>query len=198
MLRIRQLSRPGLAPFDLELGDGECVALSGPSGAGKTMLLRAIADLDPNQGSVSLDGIGREAMAAPQWRARVCYLAAEAGWWADPVGAHFPDAEAAAALLVELALPPEALGWAVSRLSTGERQRLALARVLLLAPRVMLLDEPTSGLDPEAAARVEAILGARLEQGAAILLVTHTTEQAGRMARRRLTMDHGRIEEGRP
>ncbi len=198
MLRIRQLSRPGLAPFDLDLADGECVALGGPSGAGKTMLLRAIADLDPNQGSVSLDGVGREDMAAPQWRARVCYLAAEAGWWADTVAAHFPDGQAAAALLAELSLPPEALGWSVSRASTGERQRLSLARLLLLAPRVMLLDEPTSGLDPEAAARVEAILGARLEGGAAILLVTHATEQAGRMARRRLTMDHGRLNEGPP
>ena len=198
MLRVRQLSRPGLAPFDLDLADGECVALSGPSGAGKTILLRAIADLDPNQGSVSLDGVGREAIPAPQWRARVCYLAAEAGWWADKVAAHFPDGQAAAALLAELSLPPEALGWSVSRASTGERQRLALARVLLLAPRVMLLDEPTSGLDPEAAARVEAILGARLERGAALLVVTHSPEQAGRMARRRLTMDHGRLDEGPP
>lgn len=198
MLTIRQLSRPGLAPFDLDLADGECVALSGPSGAGKTILLRAIADLDPNQGSVSLDGVGREAIAAPQWRRRVSFLPAEAGWWADTVAAHFPDRETAAALLPDLNLLPEALGWSISRLSTGERQRLALARVLLLAPRVMLLDEPTSGLDPEAAARVEAILQARLEQGAAILLVTHAPEQAGRMARRRLTIDHGRLAEGSP
>jgi len=198
MLRIRQLSRPGLAPFDLDLGDGECVALSGPSGAGKTILLRAIADLDPSQGAVSLDGVDREAMAAPQWRQKVCFLAAEAGWWADTVGTHFPDVRAAAAQFAELGLPPDALGWSVSRASTGERQRLALARVLLLAPRVMLLDEPTSGLDAEAAARVEAILDARLERGGALLLVTHATEQAGRMARRRLTMDHGRVREGPP
>lgn len=198
MLRIRQLSRLGLAPFDLDLADGECVALSGPSGAGKTILLRAVADLDPNQGSVSLDGVGREDMAAPQWRARVCYLAAEAGWWADTVAAHFPDGRAAAAQFAELGLPPDALGWSLARASTGERQRLALARVLLLAPRVMLLDEPTSGLDPEAAARVEAILSARLEQGAALLLVTHATEQAGRMAQRRLTIEGGRLTEGPP
>ncbi len=198
MLTIRQLSRSGLAPFDLDLADGECVALSGPSGAGKTILLRAIADLDPNEGSASLDGVGRETIAAPQWRRRVSFLPAEAGWWADTVAAHFPDSEAAATLLPELNLPPEALDWSISRLSTGERQRLALARVLLLAPRVMLLDEPTSGLDPEAAAQVEAILQARLEQGAAILLVTHAADQAGRMARRRLTIDHGHVAEGPP
>ncbi len=198
MLTIRQLSRSGLAPFDFDLADGECVALSGPSGAGKTILLRAIADLDPNQGSVSLDGVGREAIDAPQWRRRVSFLPAEAGWWADTVAAHFPDHEAAITLLPSLSLPPEALGWSISRLSTGERQRLALARVLLLAPRVMLLDEPTSGLDPETTAQVEAILQARLEQGAAILLVTHAPDQAGRMARRRLTIKHGHLAEGPP
>ncbi len=190
------MSRPGLSAFDLDLGDGECVALGGPSGAGKTMMLRAIADLDLNQGSVSLDGVSRDAITAPQWRRQVCFLPAEAGWWADKVAPHFPDKSAAAALLPELGLVPEALDWSISRLSTGERQRLALARVLLLAPRVMLLDEPTSGLDPEAAARVEAILAARLEQGAAILLVTHGAEQAGRMAGRQLTMDHGHLTGG--
>lgn len=195
MLSIRQLSRPGLAPFDLDLAEGECVSLSGRSGAGKTILLRAVADLDPNLGSVFLDGVPREDMAAPKWRQNVCYLPAEPGWWADEVSAHFPDTRAAAALLPELNLVPEALGWSVSRLSTGERQRLALVRVLLLTPRVMLLDEPTSGLDSESAARVESVLRARMGDGAAILLVTHAPEQARRMARRKLTIDHGQVTE---
>lgn len=198
MLTIRQLSRSGLAPLDLDLGDGECVTVSGPSGAGKTMLLRAIADLDVNQGSVSLDGVAREAIEAPQWRRKVSYLPAEAGWWADLVGAHFPDRDAAAALLPDLSLTPEALDWPISRLSTGERQRLALARLLLLGPRVMLLDEPTSGLDRETEARVETILRARLAQGVSILLVTHSPEQADRMARRHLTVERGHVAEKRP
>jgi phosphate-transporting ATPase len=198
MLSIRQLSRPGVAPFDLDLGDGECVALSGPSGAGKTLLLRAIADLDPNRGEIGLDGVPRESIPAPQWRRKVTYLPAEPGWWADGVGAHFPDHQAAAALLPALGLPPEALSWPVSRLSTGERQRLALARVLLLSPRVMLLDEPTSALDSETTVRVEAILKEHLAGGAAILLVTHTPEQAGRLGQRCLMIDRGRVSEGRP
>lgn len=195
MLTIRRLHRPGLAPFDLDLADGECVALTGPSGAGKTLLLRAVADLDPAQGAVALDGTDRDAMPAPAWRRAVCYLPAEAGWWADTVGVHFPDRAAAAALLPELGLAAEALDWPVARLSTGERQRLALARVLLLAPRVMLLDEPTSGLDPDATNQVETILNARLKDGAAVLMVTHAREQAVRMARRRLAIDHGRVSE---
>lgn len=100
-MKIRGLRRAGLEPFDFDLADGECVAVRGPSGAGKTILLRAIADLDPNHGSVSLDGSARESIPAPQWRRSVCYLAAEAGWWADAVAAHFPDREAPRVLLLD-------------------------------------------------------------------------------------------------
>jgi putative ABC transport system ATP-binding protein len=195
LLTIHQLTRPGLEPFDLDLDDGECVSLSGPSGAGKTILLRAVADLDPNQGTLALDGMDRETHPAPQWRRRVCYMAAEPGWWDETPAAHFPDRAAAMALLPALNLPPEILDGALAHLSTGERQRLALARMLVLAPRVLLLDEPTSGLDPEATARVEDLLKARQAQGAAILLVTHNREQATRMGRRHLFIENGKVRE---
>ena len=91
MLSIRGLTRPGLAPVDLDLAAGECVAVLGPSGAGKTLLLRAIADLDPNRGEAILGGEARSDMSGPAWRRRVGYLAAESGWWADGVGAHFAE-----------------------------------------------------------------------------------------------------------
>ncbi len=71
MLRERQLQRPGLAAAGFDLADGECLTVRGPSGAGKTLLLRALADLDPNHGEVHLDGQARDAMPAPQWRRRV-------------------------------------------------------------------------------------------------------------------------------
>lgn len=193
MLTVSGLRRPGIEPADLSVSKGECVAISGPSGAGKSLLLRAIADLDPNQGEVRLNGAAREAISAPEWRRQVVYVAPESGWWAGDVGAHFADRSRAADLLSELALPPDALTWPVARLSTGERQRLALARALELAPRVLLLDEPTSGLDPEAASKVEELLRRRLAQGAVIVLVTHDREQANRLAGRRLRMDHGRL-----
>jgi putative ABC transport system ATP-binding protein len=79
----------------------------------------------------------------------------------------------------------------VATASTGERQRLALIRTLLLEPRVLLLDEPTSGLDEEAAGRVEAVLGDRLAAGTAILLVTHDGRLAERMGQRRLRIAGG-------
>jgi phosphate-transporting ATPase len=191
MLTIRGLTRSGLHPLDLDLEAGEAVAVLGPSGAGKSLLLRTIADLDPNDGAVALDDRSREAMPAPAWRRQVTYLAAEPGWWASRVGDHFAEPDRAVALFPELLLPEEAMGWEIARMSTGERQRAALARVLVLAPRVMLLDEPTSGLDADAAQAVEAVLRGRLQAGAGLLFVTHDEVQARRLARRCLRIREG-------
>jgi len=193
VLAARGLGVRGLAPFDLSLEAGECVALSGPSGSGKTLSLRALADLDPGPGAVTLDGVDREAIPAPAWRRQVAYVAAEPGWWAERAGAHFVDAEAAGALMPMLGLAPKILDQAVSVLSTGERQRLALARALVIAPRVLLLDEPTGGLDAEATEAVERVLRGRLGAGTAILLVSHDRAQAQRLADRRLEIAGGRL-----
>ena len=195
MLRIRGLTRASLGPVDLDLEAGACAALSGPSGAGKSLFLRAIADLDPGDGRVSLDGTERSSMPAPVWRRNVGYLAAESGWWEDTVGPHFSDSMRAAPLLARLGLGPEALGWPIERLSTGEKQRLALARLLELDPRVLLLDEPTAALDPDSRAAVEKIIEDRLAGGAVVLIVTHDSDQAGRLAARRLSMHEGLIAE---
>ncbi len=193
MLTVRHLTVIGIAPFDLDIEAGECVALTGASGSGKTLVLRALADLDPNAGAVALDGEPRESMPAPDWRRRVAYLAAEPGWWADRVEPHFPNGAATAVLLDALGLPPVLLEQSIATVSTGERQRLALIRLLLLDPRVLLLDEPTSGLDEAAEERVEAMLLERLAGGASILLVTHDARLAGRLAQRRLHIRDGVI-----
>ena len=79
MLQVRDLRTNVLKSASLTLSEGECVVVTGPSGAGKTLLLRAIADLDPNHGSVSLDGRDRSTIAAPEWRRLVGYVPAETG-----------------------------------------------------------------------------------------------------------------------
>src|SRR5690606_10115868 len=80
------------------------------------------------------------------------------------------------------------------RLSTGERQRLALLRALYLNSRVLLLDEPTSSLDPESVALIEQLLHKRLANGTAILLVTHDAEQAARMGSRHVLLEDGGLQ----
>jgi ABC-type polar amino acid transport system ATPase subunit len=125
----------------------------------------------------------------------VTYVAADPGWWAEQVADHFTDAPAARALLPRVGLPEDALQWPVARLSTGERQRVALLRAFTEANRVLLLDEPTSGLDAESREGVESLLRERLASGRSIVLVTHDPDFAQRMAQRHFTMDAGRLRE---
>ncbi|HEY1449000.1 MAG TPA: ATP-binding cassette domain-containing protein [Caulobacteraceae bacterium] len=183
-------------PFDLAVERGNCVGITGPSGSGKSLFLRMICDLDANQGEVWLDGEPRSHMPAPAWRRQVVYVPAESGWWADQIADHFPKDQLAPAhdMAARLGLPPGIIDGPVSRLSTGERQRLALIRALLMASPVLLLDEPTSALDGDGAARVEAILTERIVAGLALVLVTHEPAQAARLAQRRFVMTAGHLE----
>jgi phosphate-transporting ATPase len=195
MLTVRNLHQMGLFPASFNLEDGECLAVQGSSGSGKSLLLRAIADLDPNQGEVMLDGKSREAMPAPQWRRQVVYLPSEPGWWSDNVADHFSSWGEVIPWIEAMHLPVAIRDRAVQRLSTGERQRLALARALVLRPRVLLLDEPTSGLDSSATHAVEQILKNCLRMGTSILWVTHDLEQARRVAKRCLLVEKGHVRE---
>jgi ABC-type iron transport system FetAB ATPase subunit len=200
LLSIRQLQSqrsdlPPAPPVDLDVAAGECVAILGPSGSGKSVLLRLIADLDPGIGSITLDGRARESWPAPEWRARVTYQAAESAWWAPDVLSHFPPSERdeLRALLPSLGLSEPVLSTEVSRLSTGERQRLALIRTLCRQPAVALLDEPTASLDQASTLAVEAVLRGRLAAGLAIVMVTHSPEQASRLATRIFHMQAGQL-----
>jgi len=194
VFEVIDLKGPQLPAISFRLGAGELVCLSGPSGAGKTLLLRALADLDANSGRVVLDGVPRPQITAPLWRRQVAYLPAESRWWAATVGEHFPDVQQS--LLTELGFAPDVGSWQVERLSSGERQRLALARMLANQPRVLLLDEPTANLDPENIGIVERLVTEYIRvQQAACLWVTHAPEQIARIADRALYLDAGRISE---
>ena len=194
-LRIANLLSALAGPFDLELAAGECVAITGPSGAGKSLFLRMVADLDPNQGEVFLEGVERRALPAPAWRRKVVYNAAEPGWWHERVADHFPgkELETARAMAPRLALAPALLDAPVLQLSTGERQRMALIRALALASPVLLLDEATGALDEDSTLLVEAVLRERLAAGVAIAMVTHSAAQAARLGSRHLRMEDRRL-----
>ncbi len=192
-LQAQDLSSDLLQGVCLSLAAGQVLCLDGPSGGGKSRLLRALADLDPCTGRVLLDGAPRESVPGPRWRRAVGLLPAEPAWWADTVGEHFPTGQVP--YLEALGFGPETGGWAVARLSSGERQRLGLARLLAGAPRVLLLDEPTANLDPESTRRVEdLVLGLARPGGPAVLWVTHDPAQAGRLGGRRAHMAAGVLE----
>lgn len=194
-LRIAGLRSRLAGPFDLAVEQG-VVAITGASGSGKSLFLRMVADLDPNEGEVWLDDAARAAMPAPAWRRRVVYNAAESGWWGDTVAEHFPPAamEAVRGLAERLALPAAVLSGPVTRLSSGEKLRLSLIRALLLDPPVLLLDEPTGALDLATTLLAEQVLRERIAAGTILLLATHDPGQPARLGARLLRMQAGRLE----
>jgi ABC-type iron transport system FetAB ATPase subunit len=182
-LLVRHLQSDLAGPFDFAVPAGGCAVISGPSGSGKSLFLRMIADLDPNEGEVRLNGAERRSLDGPAWRLKAPYVPAEAGWWLDDVADHFASAnrEAARKLAAEFGLVEGQFDAPVARLSTGERQRLAIIRALVLDSAALLLDEPTSALDTGDAMLVEAALQARLAQGCVIVMISHDAGQAARL-----------------
>ena len=190
-LDIRALGFRNRGPYSFTVEGGQCLGLCGESGAGKSLLLRAIADLDPHQGEVLLDQIPCSRMSGPRWRRQVGLLLAESQWWQDRVADHFHDFDALdAELLACLGFERQVADWQVSRLSTGEKQRLAILRLLENRPRVLLLDEPTASLDPDNTLRVERLLRdyGRVHR-APLLWVSHDPGQLARVADQILVMD---------
>lgn len=197
LLSVRALETPHLGPVDLAVGAGGTLAIGGASGAGKSLLLRAIADLDPHRGEIRLDGIRCESFPPVEWRRRVQLLPADPRWWHDTVGHHFARFPASAAKA--LCLPQSVTTWPVNRLSSGERQRLALLRCLAREPRVLLLDEPTANLDERNRERVESLLSRyQQEHGVAVIWISHDPAQRRRVCAQPLILVRGGLEPEQP
>ncbi len=189
-LRLEQFSPLILDPLDLVIDEGETVTLSGPSGSGKSQLLRAIADLDLHNGTAWLGDTAADEMPAPRWRGKVGYLPAESSWWEELVGDHFAEAPQ----LDALGLAETILHSPVAHLSSGERQRLAVLRMLQQQPQILLLDEPTANLDPHHTRLVEEwILKYQQQCSAPILWVTHDPEQRQRVGMRHFEIHHKQV-----
>jgi ABC-type iron transport system FetAB ATPase subunit len=195
MLQVSELVYRGTGPFSFEVGTGECVGLSGPSGSGKTLLLRALCDLDTSEGQVSLNGVDVNAVSAHEWRRKVGFLPADSHWWHDTVGEHFRDA-AIEQRLDALGFAADVLSWSVERLSSGERQRLALLRLLTGSPEALLLDEPTTHLDDDNRGYVEsAVESYRSAENVPVLWVAHDRAQLHRVCSRAFRISDGKLEE---
>lgn len=153
-------------------------------------MLRAMADLIPHTGEIVLNGVGARTLPAHAWRKKVGFLPAEGAWWGETVGDHFSDVDAAG--FMHLGLDPDVLSWDISRLSSGERQRLSLLRLLAGRPEALLLDEPTANLDDENTERVEALVASyRLVHEAPVLWVSHNPDQIRRVAAGRFAFQGG-------
>ena len=191
-LTIQQLEYQSIGPIDLQINAMQCVGLSGESGSGKSLLLRAVADLDEHQGEVSLDDVNVNDMSAPQWRKKVAMLPADSQWWFDTVGEHFEQVDKA--LLDRLGFNEDTLGWMISRMSSGEKQRLALLRLLANKPSVLLLDEPTANLDKTNTLLFESIVQDYLKQhNACAIWVSHDLEQLERVASLNFKLEAGKL-----
>ncbi|MBB3229457.1 ABC transporter ATP-binding protein [Halomonas stenophila] len=196
-LCLDRLDVGDLRPVSLRVAAGEVLCLAGPSGAGKSRLLRAIADLEPHGGMVTLGELAQADLPGHAWRRRVMLVPAESQWWAERVGDHFPAGDVRG--LSTLGLTPAVLDWPVGRLSSGEKQRLALLRALARGPSVLLLDEPTANLDDATTRGVEAWLMARIREGGwPVIWVAHDPAQIARVATRRGRLESGRLVEEAP
>lgn len=193
-LIVRDLDCGSLREVSFSVDSGEIVCLSGPSGSGKTRLLRAIADLDEHGGEVWLGPSRQSRTPAHSWRARVMLVPAESQWWAETVGEHFPAPPPDG--LGALGFGPEVMAWQVSRLSSGEKQRLALLRALARDPQALLLDEPTANLDADSSRAVEHWLhNMALVRHIPILWVAHDPDQIARIGQRHLRICGDRLQE---
>ena len=174
-----------LVPFDLNVKQGEFVAVKGVSGSGKTTLLLMLGGmLRPTRGKVHFDGTD---LYSQSGSARADYRATEVGFVFQmfhlvpylsvvenvQLAAHNGNAGNRHHELLESFGLGHRLTHTPSELSAGERQRVALARALLNKPRLILADEPTGNLDPENDRQVFELLAEYQRTGGTVIVVTH-------------------------
>ncbi|MBK5229419.1 MAG: ATP-binding cassette domain-containing protein [Actinobacteria bacterium] len=188
-LRLHRGGRLVLDGIDVSFRAGTVAAVVGPSGAGKTSLLRCLNRLEqPEAGTVSLDGTDIREIPPTELRRRVGMIFQTPVLFPGGVRSNLCyglEGVAEEVLLEALAaagLAESFLNRDSTALSVGQAQRVSIARALVRSPEMLLMDEPTSALDKDAAGRIEALVSSLAERGPGVVVVTHDLEQAERMA----------------
>lgn len=203
--------------IDLQVKDGERVAIIGPSGTGKSTLLRSINFLDrPDAGTITVGDLSVDAARASQseilaLRRRTAFVFQNYALFANKTARENitealvtvqkqsrAEAEARAdAVLAETGLSDKADSYPAA-LSGGQQQRVGIGRAMALGADLMLFDEPTSALDPEWVGEVLDLMRRVAEQRQTMLIVTHEMQFAREIADRIVFMEGGRIVEQGP
>ena len=200
-----------LRDIDLRIEAGSVVVICGPSGSGKSTLLRCICGLEATQaGSIRVMGreLDAKALADRAFRANIGMVFQRFSLYPHMNvlgnltlaprkvrGLGAAEAESRArAMLARVGLTDKIEAWP-SQLSGGQQQRAAIARALVMEPRIMLFDEPTSALDPEMIREVLDVMRDLAKSGMTMAVVTHEMGFAREAADRVLFMDEGRIVE---
>jgi putative ABC transport system ATP-binding protein len=196
----------------LDLPRTAITALVGPSGAGKTSLIRLLNRLDdPVAGEITFDGRPIKSYPVASLRRRVGFVFQTPAMFPGTVGDNLrvaveiggagteADAPEIGRVLEAVELTASHVTRQADNLSGGEQQRVSLARALMTRPEVLLLDEPTSALDPEVAVRLLATI-ARLsaEHGVAVIMVTHRLSEARHISTHMVMLEAGRVVESGP
>jgi len=206
--------RPALEKINLQIEEGEFVAVIGPNGAGKSSLCYTLAGFIPHffkgefSGSVTVDGAETTTSTLDQCVRRVGLA------FQNPFnqisGAKYSVFEEIAFGLENLGVPREEMKARVERvmartgiadladrspysLSGGQQQRVALTSILVMEPRVLVLDEPTSQMDPIGTREVFGMINELADRGLTVLLVEHKMEWVAAFADRVIALDGGRI-----
>jgi len=190
------------ATFDVR--SGEMLAIVGPSGSGKSSLLRLMNRLDePTSGTVYMEGVDYREIAPRELRRKASMVMQRPYLFPGTVEANLrfgPQQRGEVLPTGEITKLLDRVGLSgyatrnVANLSGGEAQRVSLARTLANSPLVLLLDEPTSALDESSKLEIEALIQEIVqERRLTCIIVTHDTAQARRLAGRALLMEAGRI-----
>jgi putative ABC transport system ATP-binding protein len=222
LIRIRDLSRRDvntnrliLSSVNITIRAGEQIGLFGPSGSGKSSLLRAIAKLDRcDSGELLYEGHPVCKEMVPRYRRQVIYLPQRPTFVAATVRENLElpfrfaastsgfDEPRVRSWLAELAIPCEILDQRAESLSGGQQQIIALLRAISLSPRVLLLDEPTASLDADLTERFEQLLrkwqtdGDSSSAQHALVWTSHNVDQVRRMTNRMIEIRDGVLTSG--